>query len=142
MPNYKAVFAKIKRLKEKDKKKTPMLILEKKYGDLVRDVYALVLRNMKKFDRRIMGEYIAKILFQGLYSVNCFANRIGSRMDHLTLVDRNMKVLMSFLRTGIELKVVSVGQYEQLCLLSEEIGKIIGGLIKKEQNIKPERLKT
>jgi len=57
-----------------------------------------------------------------------------ARMEHLREADVLFEILRRHLRTCVELKLLTVRQYEHAAGLLVEIGKLLGGWIKKLSN--------
>lgn len=106
------------------------LILKRKWEDLTKYVFSVILRNMPKSERFTLGADMRSLIWEVDAALVQLAIRYGNRWTLLNIVDVKAKTFMSMIRLGIEIGAIPAKRYETVSAKLVEIGKIVGGLKK------------
>jgi len=106
------------------------LILQQKWEEVAKYVFAHILRNMPKSDRFTLGSDIRGLIWEVEAATVQLSLRAGNRWALLNLVDVKAKTLMAMVRLGVQIGGIAEKRYGPISAQLAEIGKIVGGLKK------------
>ena len=106
------------------------LILKQKWEDVTAYFFSCILRDMPKSERFTLGADIRSLLWQVEDVLVQLALHVGPRWNHLHLVDVKAKTLMTMVKVGIKVGAIPQRRHEPVSQMLDEIGRIVGGLLK------------
>jgi tRNA A-37 threonylcarbamoyl transferase component Bud32 len=109
----------------------PGLVLQKKWEDMAKYVYTVVLRHMPRLDRNTLGTEITQAIWCTESKIIQVACRVSGRVPLLQQIDIEAKTILRMIAVGTEMGIISEKKYLLLAEQFVEIGKIVGGLLKR-----------
>ena len=94
-------------------------------------MYSQVLRHMQRLDRFTLGTELMQAVWRTERLIIKVAYTAQGREPMLREVDLEAKTVMRMVALGTEMGSIPFKKYEQISEMVTEIGKIIGGLLKK-----------
>ena len=111
---------------------TPGLILQDKWEGVIKYVYTALLRHMPKMDRMTLGAGILDMLWKTEQKIiQCAYAQYGKRTALLREIDVDAKTVIRMVAAGHDAGIIPEKKYLLLSEKFAEIGKIVGGLLKK-----------
>ncbi len=92
-----------------------------------------LLHHVKQFPREERFRLAARIeqVMFNLHESLLYAAKTRSVMDYLHKADAELDMLRTYLRIAVELKYTTPEQYQHVAQQTSEIGKLLGGWMKK-----------
>jgi hypothetical protein len=104
-------------------------ILRDKAERFIAELY-LVLRRYPKSERHVLAAETRQTAYRFLRNV-IVAGKTGEKKANLERADTELALLGAMLRIGKQLEYLQFTAYERLARLTDELGRILGGWIKK-----------
>ena len=116
---------------EAPKLPAPNLILQRKWEAMAKYMYSQVLRHMQRLDRSTLGVELMQPVWRTERQIINIAFTSSGREPMLRQVDLEAKTILRMVAIGVEMGSIPHKKYEHISALLVEIGKIIGGLLKR-----------
>jgi hypothetical protein len=107
------------------------LLLQQKWEDLALYLHNNVLAHMGKRHLFTLGERIGGLLWDVQADIVKMTYNSGNRLPQLMTLDVQKEVLLAQLRLGVRMKIIPEKRFDHISDLILEIGRIIGGLKKR-----------
>ena len=120
--------------KTPEKSPTPAvggLLLQQKWEDLALYLHNNVLAHLGKRHLFTMGERIDGLIWDVQAEIVRMTYNTGNRLPQLMNVDIQKEILLAQLRLGVKMKIIPERRFDYISDLILEIGRIIGGLKKR-----------
>lgn len=111
----------------------PKLILQQKWEDMAKYLYEAVLRHMPRFDRQTLGMEMVGLVWKTEADIVRFSLRQGDELALLGEIDAAAKVMLRMASAAAGIKALPFRKYEVLAPMLEEVGRIVGGLLRKRR---------
>lgn len=111
-------------------KKQELPIIQKTY-----DTIKWIIQKIEKFPRTqkfVLGDRI-EVAFLDFLKLICFASKQKSKSKTLAEADAKLFEIRYLVRLSVDLRYISIKQYEFLSNNITEIGSMLGGWIKKQK---------
>ena len=103
--------------------------LFKKSYDLLLWIYPTI-KKFPKSDKYTLGENIKKCILDIISNIICFC-KYKNKLLYLNKIDLDLEKLRIFFRISKDIKILSFKKYDFVELQINELGNIVGGLLKK-----------
>ena len=105
--------------------------LFKKSYDLLLWIYPTI-KKFPKSDKYTLGENIKKCILNIISNIICFC-KYKNKLLYLNKIDLDLEKLRIFFRISKDIKILSFKKYDFVELQINELGNIVGGLLKKNE---------
>lgn len=107
------------------------LLLQQKWEDLALYLHNNVLAHMGKRHLFTLGERLDGLLWDVQADIVTMTYNTGNRLPQLVSLDVRKEILLAQLRLAVKMKIIPEKRFDHISDLILEIGRIIGGLKKR-----------
>ncbi|MDR2891582.1 MAG: four helix bundle protein [Deltaproteobacteria bacterium] len=115
------------------------LLLQQKWEDLALYLHNNVLAHMGKRHLFTLGERLDALLWDVQADIVRLTYNSGNRLPQLLTLDAQKEILLAQLRLAVKMKIVPERRFDHISDLILEIGRIIGGLKKRNSAMLADR---